>query len=620
MANFLLGVNYWDSVSGTDMWKNWSEEVVYNDLKALSENGVRHLRVFPNWRDFQPVKKLYGWSNTFREYAFGDNEDYLPYGADGVDPVMIERFKTFAKIADSFNMTLTVSILTGWMSGRMFAPPAFDGRNLITDPEVRVWTNRYVKAIVTAFKDIKNVVMWDVGNECNCLQMLSNRYEAYSWMAFMVNTIKSIDNTRPVASGMHGLSVNDGIWNITDQGELADLLTTHPYPSPTVLADREPYNSLRTSIIPTLQSEYYSAIGKKPCMIQEQGTFSTTIGNNQMSGDFLRVNVLSAYANNLKGYLWWCGMEHLDLQKAPYGWSMIERELGLLFKDRTPKPVGIEMKKLSSVMQNLPDLSDKQIDAVCVLPRGDNFKMATSAYIFAKQVGFNISFDIADTIPKKSQNYILPAISGWEVTFRRTYDYLLDRVISDGANLLITYDGGQLTEFDRVTGLKSLGMKLGSTHTATFNGASITYKNSKELLLNATTATVLVKDETDNPVLTVNNLGKGKVYFCNFAPEFVANDTLYGYNPDKSQSFYKVYEQVFGDLKNNYILNSDNPYIGVTQSKCDDGYIVTAINYSDKPQKFDCNANIDYNVTVLYGDTSKDIPACDALILKLINK
>ena len=65
MANFLLGVNYWDSISGTDMWKNWSEEVVYNDLKALSENGVRHLRVFPNWRDFQPVKKLYGWSNTF---------------------------------------------------------------------------------------------------------------------------------------------------------------------------------------------------------------------------------------------------------------------------------------------------------------------------------------------------------------------------------------------------------------------------------------------------------------------------------------------------------------------------------------------------------------------------
>ena len=81
-----------------------------------------------------------------------------------------------------------------------------------------------------------------------------------------------------------------------------------------------------------------------------------------------------------------------------------------------------------------------------------------------------------------------------------------------------------------------------------------------------------------------------------------------------------MYEQVFGDLKNNYILSSDNPYIGVTQSKCDDGYIVTAINYSDKPQKFDCNANIDYNVTVLYGDTSKDIPACDALILKLINK
>lgn len=620
MAKFLIGVNYWDSVSGTDMWKNWAEDVVYNDLKALSENGVRHIRVFPNWRDFQPIKNLYGWANRLRECVFGDNEEYLPYGADGVDPVMIERFKTLAKIADGFGMTITVSILTGWMSGRMFAPPALDGKKLITDPEVRVWTNRYVKAIVSAFKDIKNVVMWDVGNECNCLEDVSTRYDAYSWMAFMVNTIRSIDSTRPIASGMHGLSVNDGVWNITDQGELADILTTHPYPSPSVLGDREPYNSLRTSIIPTLQSEYYSAIGKKPCMIQEQGTFSNTIGNNQMGGDFIRVNILSAYANNLKGYLWWCGMEHLDLHQPPYAWSMIERELGLLFKDRTPKPVALEMKKLSKVIDDLPDLQDKQIDAVCVLPRGDNFKMATSAYIFAKQVGFNISFDIADTIPKKSQNYILPAISGWEVTFRRTYDYLLDRVFSDGATLLITYDGGQITEFERITGLKSFGMQLGTTHTATFNDTTITYKTYKELLLEELSATVLVRDETGNPVLTVNNLGKGKVYFCNFTPENIANDTLYGYNPDKTQAFYKVYEQVFGNLKDDYILNSDNPYIGVTQSKLDDGYILTAINYSNKPQKFNCNTNIDYDIKVLYGDISNDIPACDGLILKLIKK
>lgn len=35
MSKFMLGCNYWDSVSGTDMWKNWNEDVVRADLAAL---------------------------------------------------------------------------------------------------------------------------------------------------------------------------------------------------------------------------------------------------------------------------------------------------------------------------------------------------------------------------------------------------------------------------------------------------------------------------------------------------------------------------------------------------------------------------------------------------------
>ena len=57
-SEYMLGCNYWDSASGTEMWKNWQPDVVEKDLAALEECGVKHMRVFPLWRDFQPLRKL----------------------------------------------------------------------------------------------------------------------------------------------------------------------------------------------------------------------------------------------------------------------------------------------------------------------------------------------------------------------------------------------------------------------------------------------------------------------------------------------------------------------------------------------------------------------------------
>lgn len=60
----MLGCNYWDSEHGTDMWRYFDADVIEKDVKALSENGVKYMRVFPNWRDFQPIQKLYGYRGS----------------------------------------------------------------------------------------------------------------------------------------------------------------------------------------------------------------------------------------------------------------------------------------------------------------------------------------------------------------------------------------------------------------------------------------------------------------------------------------------------------------------------------------------------------------------------
>ena len=618
MDTFMIGCNYWDSKSGTDMWKNWDEAAVREDLAALAKCGVKYLRVFPLWRDFQPVRKLYGWANTTGEYALGEEEACLDDNPCGLDYEMVKRFRTFAEIAKSFDMKLMVSIVTGWMSGRMFVPPAIEGKNLIADPEALMWTERFIRGLVTEIRDLDNIVMWDLGNECNCMCRPSqiNRAQAYTWTAFVRNAICSADPTRPISSGMHGLDAEPAaVWHIADQGELCDMVTTHPYPSPTIKNDIEPYNRIRGVMVPTAQSEYYSGISGKPCMIQESGTFSPAVGNEEMSADFMRANLLSAWANNLTGYLWWCGMEHLTQLKAPYSWSMMERQLGMVYLNKTPKPVGREMARIQQVLAKLPVPGPKDIDAVCVLPRGEKLVTAEGAYVLAKQAGLNIKIVNCETTIPEADAYIMPCCSGWQVTYRRTWDFLLERVHNHGAKLLVTNNGGHFTQFEEVFGIRSWGMSNGSAHTAKFDFGEIRYQNTKELKLESIGAEILATNEEGNPIFFRNRFGKGDIYFLDFGVEQYACSFVDGLDPERNQPLYRIYKQFAGDLTDRHVVTTENPFIGLTQSRNEDGsYLVTAINYSDKDRAPQLEIKPGWQAEVLYGGV-ETIGKCDAAIL-----
>ncbi|MBQ7719798.1 MAG: hypothetical protein IJT56_04360, partial [Clostridia bacterium] len=55
-GKYFTGCNYWASHAGTNMWRDWRPEVVDDDLRRLAEYNVRVVRMFPNWRDFQPLR------------------------------------------------------------------------------------------------------------------------------------------------------------------------------------------------------------------------------------------------------------------------------------------------------------------------------------------------------------------------------------------------------------------------------------------------------------------------------------------------------------------------------------------------------------------------------------
>lgn len=625
MAEFMIGVNYWDSASGTDMWKNWNEDVVEKDLAALEKCGVKYLRVFPNWRDFQPVKKLYSCRNGFGEYVNAADESSLTHNISGLNWEMVDHFRRFAEIADSHGMKLNVGVLTGWMSGRQFKPEAIDCKNPITDGEAMMWTHRFINAFVSAVQDIPNIVLWDLGNECNNLGNAPDSYQAYAWTAFVRNCIRQADSKkRPIASGMHGLAPGPHgawPWNIADQGELCDMMTTHPYPSPSVGADIEPYNGIRTTMIPTAQSLYYSGLGGKPCMIQEQGVFSEMRGNREMAAQFMRANILSAWANDLTGYYWWCGTEHTHLDKAPYTWSIMERQLGILDEHSQPKPAGVEMARMQKVISSMPELPPRQVDACIVIPHeGNPFMKAVSAFILAQEAGFNVTMRRTDTAMPECGLYIVPGIEGWSVMRKETLDFLLDRAKNHGAKVLFTYDGGDFITIDEIFGLKSNGLyQQSQTHTAKFPFGDLQYTAKWNVQMESVGAEVVARNEDGNIVMSRNPYGKGEIWFLGFPLEMLACNKVDGFRPDKNEPYYQVYRLFAKDACDSYVVQTENPFIGMTQHMEGECGIVTAINYSNEAQAPEFRTYDGWTYEVLYGDTGA-IPACEGVIFKVFKK
>ena len=311
------------------MWSDWNPAVVDADLRQLSTAGLQVLRVFPLWPDFQPIHLLRGGAGRGREVRFG--EEPLPddeIGRAGVSVEMLERFRYFADSAEHCGLKLIVGLITGWMSGRLYVPPALEGLNVLTDPVAIQWQIRLVRCFVRQLKITRLCLPGTWGTRSTAWRMSLNSEAAWTWTAAITSTIRSEDRTRPIVSGMHSLLPGlDSQWKMQDQAELTDLLTTHPYPYFTPHCDQDPVNTIRTILHSTAESRFYADIGGKPCLAEELGTLGPMLASETIAADFIRSCLFSLWANDCHGLLWWCSYDQHELAHAPYDWCAAEREV-----------------------------------------------------------------------------------------------------------------------------------------------------------------------------------------------------------------------------------------------------------------------------------------------------
>ena len=227
-GEFFIGCNYWAKNAGMYMWSQWRPDVVERELAELAKNGVTVMRVFPLWSDFQPLTGDCHAGGSYR--SFLQSNGPLQNWA-GVDEEMMRRFRFFCDVAKKNNIHLIVGIVTGWMSGRQFVPAVFEEKNVLADPDAVMWATRFVKYFVTEMKDHPAIAAWDYGNECNCMgARTAGQAGFYNWMDHIGMAIRLSDPSRPVVSGMHGLSTSESSPTpIRLNGEISDILCTHPY-------------------------------------------------------------------------------------------------------------------------------------------------------------------------------------------------------------------------------------------------------------------------------------------------------------------------------------------------------------------------------------------------------
>lgn len=632
---FFVGCNYWASHAGTAMWSDWRPEQVELDLRRLSEAGIEVIRVFPLWPDFQPIESMYAGGGRHHGYRFG--EERLPddeAGRAGMSTAMLERFKQFTEIATRYNLKLIVGLITGWMSGRLFVPPALRGKPILTDHDSIRWQVRFVSHFVRQLKSSSAIIAWDLGNECNVMEEVSSREDAFVWTAAIANAIKAGDGSRPLISGMHSLSPN-GKWTMQDQGELTDILTTHPYPFWTEYMDFDPLTTIRPTIHATVESLFYGQIGEKPCFAEEMGTMGPMVCSEEVAADFARTSMFSQWAHGLSGLLWWCANDQTKLRHAPYDWVACEGELGLMTEEGRVKPVLRELARIKNVIQKLPidKLAARKVEGVCILNSDQNhWATALGAFLLSKQAGFDIDFRFEDQPLPDADFYMLPCVTGVSGVAKQRWERLLGKV-REGATLYVSSDNGYMLNFSELTGL-TVQNRLRRGHAAEAilddAGDKITIKpipSSFKLAYRNDRAEVLACEEDGNPVLTKSFYGKGTVYFCSLPLELaMSQQPGVSYKPEQ-YPYWRIYERISRETRDKRIVTVEEPDVGITEHHQDDrACIAVLINYSPEPREVDLMVRSQWTIAeTLYGaeiEAGKDghrarLLPNDALIIRL---
>ena len=569
-----VGCNYWASHAGVYMWRNWNPAQVEKDLDLMAAHGMTVLRVFPLCPDFQPLTCERGFRGQFKSYAQAGGK-LRNYAA--VDDEMVERFRFLCRAAEKRNLKLIVGLLTGWMSGRCFFPPAFEHEDVLTSPVAIQWEVRYVRYLVNALKDCPAILAWDLGNECNCMGK-ADAAEMWNWIHAISTEIRLADVGRKIISGFHGVTAKtDAQVNFRQVGELLDVSCTHPYPLWTPNCNLEKFDSIRNACHAPCETVLNANLAGNVAIVEEAGSLGPGVASENCAARTMRMQLFGSWACGVPMYLWWCAFDQDKLAFSPYEWTSVERELGLFTSNGKPKPTAAELKAFAEFLKTLPfdKLPPRQIDATVLVSESEGAWLTVQgAWLLSRKAGFDIDYASAEDSLPDSSFYILPSGEYYGTYTRTAYFHVLDKVRA-GATLLITLgNGAVLSNLREVAGVEVENLFQGKSQIrATVDDVQIDFEEPQTRTVVVREAETLVMSADDKPLMTEHRHGNGRILFVN--ADIERNAQLIGW------PLYRL-AAIRAGVKRR--VRTAASTVGFTEHPCADGsVIVVAINYENAP-------------------------------------
>ena len=394
---FLSGANYIPSKGWYMILKNWTPDTIATveaDMKAMRSIGVRIVRFPPLWPILQ------------------DDDGKINHAA-------LDHLDELLRIAHRNGIHVQVEFLTGGVDAATMLPAWAEG-NLFVDPKIIAREKELVTAIVTRLKNNPGLFGYDYGNEVNvlynrlahapALDMTTTAAQMRDWMLAITKTMKAADPRAMIAPGLGAQRTKEGVFNIWDIAAATDYTTIHSWAYFDQTIKSDPWIGQRT-LYNMNYNLAYNAMAGLPVMVQETGFAEWWIGSDEDIAKALRISLVSAWAQDGIGFLWWGSHDtRLDYRipverNATYSepaileldgaMSNLEYSEGLIDSENQPKLYGREFKRWAAIIDNLGIGWKETLPIVYILQpddpkRGFPDRIQRTAFTLAKQTHMNV--------------------------------------------------------------------------------------------------------------------------------------------------------------------------------------------------------------------------------------
>lgn len=346
-APFLLGVNYWPRDRAMAMWRGGIDTArVFADLGEISALGLRLVRFFLFWEDFQPSPET-------------------------INPRAISDLVAIADEAERRGLLLMPTFFVGHMSGVNFLPAwARRGTQLVGpfphlfrrlpalpeelgdvygEESLLAAQERQARAVAGALRGKRAIYAYDLGNEPSLCRAPETPGRARGWTARLRAALLAGDPAARVTVGTFQGDVehDTGFWPSALR-PVTEFLSVHGYPSYAHWAGKR----LDPEVLPFLVHLTRALAGGGEAMVAEFGApyYAPHGFSDGEMADFLSATLPKIWASGSTGALLW-NFSDYDPALAPtppFDQAPHELCFGLLRADGTRKPSAEVVREFAS--------------------------------------------------------------------------------------------------------------------------------------------------------------------------------------------------------------------------------------------------------------------------------